>query len=278
MNNNLRRKVSEPSLPDYSALLQKGPRSRPLAKKILGLLLKDGKTLHGLFTKSTLKLLFPNVSEGKLKNLKSKVNSNVSLLERYNFIERVGRGSIKLKYRTPLCFIANTPKIPFAYIGLLGQRKYSVSETQTAIELLESDPNVGTKPEKVVVVTSQEMVGEWKNAINPRIKISWETPGEEELNDIDKVEELIRPIMVELMRDYILIMDLTSGPRPAGIAFYELAVQFKVPLIYVYEPKKRLRWLISKEKLQEEIGGVFCIQPEEKGPPITEIRKRPAIY
>jgi hypothetical protein len=52
-------------------------------------------------------------------------------------------------------------------------------------------------------------------------------------------------------------MDLTSGPRPAGIAFYELATQYKVPLIYVYEPKKKLRWLISTERLEKEIGGVF---------------------
>jgi len=265
--------MSEPSLPNYDSLLHpKGPRSRPLAKKILGLLLKDGKTFHGLYEEKTLKLL---------KAPKSTVNSNVSLLERYNFIERVGRGSIRLKYRTPLCFVANTPGIPFAYLGLLGERKYPVSETQTAIELLKSDPNVGVKPEKVVVVTTKKVVGQWEGAISPDVKISWETPSENELTIIDEVERFIKPKIIELMRDYILIMDLTSGPRPAGIAFHKLAVRFKVPLIYVYLPKNKLSWVISKENLREEIGGVFYMEPEEKvekREPTDKIRKRGVIY
>jgi len=266
--------MSESSLPNYDALLHpKGPRSRPLAKKILGLLLKDGKTFHGLFEEKTLKLL---------KAPKSTVNSNVSLLERYNFIERVGRGSIRLKYRTPLCFIADTLGIPFAYLGLLGERKYSVSETQTAIELLKSDPNVGVKPEKVVVVTSQKMVGQWEGGISPDVKVDeWKTLSENELTNINEVERSIKSKIIELMRDYILIMDLTSGPRPAGIAFHKLAVRFKVPLIYVYLPKNKLSWVISKENLREEIGGVFYMEPEEKvekREPTDKIRKRGVIY
>jgi len=277
--------MSERELPNYNVLLQEGPSSRPIARKILGLLLRNEKKgkfeewFH-VYEQDNLKKLFPGMSWDKVENKKSKVDSAIDvLLISARVIEKAGkRGPIKLKWRTPLCWLASSPGVPFAYMGLLGQKKYPVSETQTAIELLKSDPNVGVKPEKIVVLTSNEVVGEWEGAISPDIKISWETKSEEMLNDIDKVEEFIKPIIIDLMRDYILIMDLTSGPRPAGIAFYELAVQFKVPLIYVYEPKKRLRWLISKEKLEQEIGGAFCIQPEEKGPHITKIRKRPAIY
>jgi len=267
--------MSECTLPDYSALQRKGPGSRPLARKILWLLLKSGEELH-VFEDESLKRLFP---DGKYK--KSTVENNILVLERYNFIVKERRGPIRLKYKTPLCWLANTPNVPFAYLGLLGERKYPVSETETAIELLKSDPNVGVKPEKIVVLTSNKVVGEWEGGISPDLKISWETRSEEELNDIDKVEEFIKPMICDLMRNYILIMDLTSGPRPAGIAFYELATQFKVPLIYVYEPKKKLKWLISKEKLLEEIGGVFYSESEERVKErraFEEFRKRRIVY
>jgi hypothetical protein len=240
--------MSDCSLPKYEVLMKKGPASRPIARKILGLLLESGKELH-VFEDENLRRLFP---DGKYK--KSTVEHNIHVLEKSNFIVRQGRGPIRLKYKTPLCWIANTPGVPFAYLGLLGRKTYPVSETETAIELLKSDPNVGVKPEKIIVLTSKKVIGEWEGI---KLRISWEDMSEEDLNDIDKVEEFIKPIVCDLMKNYILIMDLTSGPRPAGIAFYELATQYKVPLIYVYEPKKKLRWLISKERLEKEIGGVF---------------------
>jgi hypothetical protein len=265
--------MSECSLPDYGALLKRGPSSRPHARKILGLLLESGRELH-VFEDETLRKLFP---DGKYK--KSTVENNILVLERYNFIVKERRGPIRLKYKTPLCWLANTPGTPFAYLGLLGERRYPVSETETAIELLKSDPNVGVKPEKIIVLTTKKVVGQWEEGISPDLKISWETTSEEDLNDIDKVEEFIKPIICDLMRNYILIMDLTSGPRPAGIAFYELAIQFKVPLIYVYEPKKKLRWLISREKLEKEIGGVLQMEPREKGDTYIEsARRRRIVY
>ncbi|MEM1589649.1 MAG: hypothetical protein QW175_04460 [Candidatus Bathyarchaeia archaeon] len=256
-------------LPDYDKLLKK--KSSYAAKKILGFLLKEGKPLRP-FKQEIVKKL--NVCS------KNTIHHHLNFLELYNFIESA-HPPIKLKYKTPLCWLANTPRVSFAYLGLLGERRYPVSETETAIELLKSDPNVGAKPEKIVVLTSQEVIGEWKDGISPEIKITWETLSEEELNDIDKVEEFIKPKIIELMKNYILIMDLTSGPRTAGLAYYELADQFKIPLIYVYYPKKRLRWLISKEKLMKEVGGVFYIESEEKGergPLTTRIRKRGEIY
>lgn len=270
-----RKTPKDDSPPDYRVLLQTGPRSRPLAKKILGLLLKSGKELHHT---EILKKLFPGLSEEKIRNMKSTVSNNVSVLETYNFIKREPRGPIRLKYKTPLCWIANTPGVSFAYFGLLGMRKYEVSETETAINLLRE---VGINPERIVVVSSQEAIGDWAGHIDPNMRIEWLTMDDKkELSDIDKVEEKIRPEIIKLMKDYILIMDLTAARKLAGIAFHKVAFQFKVPLIYVYEPEKRLRWLISKEDLAEEIGSVFYIEPEEKvekGEP-TKARKRVVIY
>jgi len=48
-------------------------------------------------------------------------------------------------------------------------------------------------------------------------------------------------------------MDCTSATKPATIAYYELAQKLWIPLIYVYEETKQLKWLISKEDIQEKL-------------------------
>jgi len=272
--------MSEDELPNYAALLGKGPFSRRLAKRILGDLLKSGRELHA-YEREYMEKLFPGKPWNEILKNKSKVFNAVACLIQNYFVEKSLRGPIRLKWRTPLCWLANTPDVPFAYLGLLGRRRYPVSETETAVKLLESDPNVGRIPEKIVVVTTNRVIGEWEDGISSDLKIDWRTCGEDKLNDIDVVKEKVKPLIIELMKNYILIMDLTSGPRPAGVAFHELALECKVPLIYVYEPIKKLRWLISKEKLMKEIGGVFYIvsdEEAEKGRDVARRRKKRIVY
>ncbi|MGQ9507426.1 MAG: winged helix-turn-helix domain-containing protein [Candidatus Bathycorpusculaceae bacterium] len=240
-------------LQNFDMLLKKGPSSRPVAKKILGLLLRSGKELSP-FAKETLERLgIPFKNRNRLYH-------HLSLLEEGNFIERVRGGPIRLKFRTPLCFVADTPCIPLAYFGLLGAKTFEVSITETAVGLLKAE---GKNPERIVVVTSQKAVGEWAGSISPFLKVEWLTMTEHDLNDPLRVEERVKPKVVELMKDYNLIMDCTSGPRPAGIAFYGLAQRLRVPLIYVYAPEKRLIWLIGRDRLREEVGGCFIMGESE---------------
>ncbi|MBS7618506.1 winged helix-turn-helix transcriptional regulator [Candidatus Bathyarchaeota archaeon] len=244
--------IAQSEFPNYEELSK---RKWKYTKPILGLLLRSGKA----FSHSELVKIL-NIPQKR----KSTLWYNLDVLEKLGFIARervetrekwVKRGPIKLKFKTPLCFIANTLGVPYAYLGLLGLKdKLEVSETETAVKILE---NIGLKFERIVVVTTQKAVGVWSNAIDPRLKIEWHTLSEAEFNRIERVEERVRPIVVELMREYILIMDCTSGPRPAGIAYYRLASQFKVPLIYVYLPDKTLLWLISKEMLEKELKHLY---------------------
>jgi hypothetical protein len=160
-----------------------------------------------------------------------------------------------LRWRTPICFIADTPNVPYAYLGLLGVKdKREVSETETAVQALEAS---GIIVDKIVVATTQEAIGSWSNSIDPRLKIEWVTMRREELNRIEDVRDRIRPKLLELMEGFNVIMDCTSGTRPAGIAYYNLAIQHKVPLIYVYEPEKELIWLISRRDLERDLGHLF---------------------
>ncbi|MDI6847232.1 MAG: hypothetical protein QMD23_03775 [Candidatus Bathyarchaeia archaeon] len=229
-------------LPNFEGLKK---TKRRYVKQILGVLLKHGGTIR--YGELLKKLDIPPEKKSTLFN-------NLDVLERLNFLTREKRGPIKLKFKTPLCLIAHTPDIPYAYLGLLGvKREWKVSETETALDVLK---NVGIEIERITVVTTQEAIGTWSGAISPKLKIEWHTMTENDFNKVEIVEERVKPKILELMEKYILIMDCTSGTRPAGIAYYRLASQFRVPLIYVYEPEKRLLWLVSKEMLERELGGL----------------------
>lgn len=231
--------------PDYEKL--RGTR-RKYVRRIMGLLLKHGRDFS--FSELLRDLNIPSTKKSTLSN-------NLDILSRYGFIVRERRGPIRLRFRTPLCFIADTPNVPCAYLGLLGVKgRWEVSETETAVRILE---DLGLGFDRIVVFTTQEAVGSWSEAIDRDIEIEWHTLSKDDLNKIEVVEERAKLKMIELMQKYILIMDCTSGTRPAGIAYYRLASQYKVPLIYVYEPEKELVWLISKEDLEREMRHLYTL-------------------
>jgi hypothetical protein len=230
-------------LPNYKGL---GECKRRYVRKILGVLLKEDRELR--FSEFQAKLEVP-------ASKKSTLHNNLDSLRSLGFITGGKRGPVRLKWKTPLCFIAGTPNIPYAYLGLLGVKgEREVSETETAVKILEAS---GIIFDMIVVVTTQEAVGSWSNSIDPRLKIEWVTLRREELNRIEDVRGRVRPKLLELMGKFNVIMDCTSGTRPAGIAYYNLAIQHKVPLIYVYEPEKELIWLISRRDLERDLGHLF---------------------
>jgi hypothetical protein len=234
---------AHPGLPDYKGLEE---CKRRYVRRILGILLKEGRELR--FSDLQARLGIPSSEKSTLHN-------NLDSLRSLGFIRWDKGGPIRLRWRTPLCFIADTPNVPYAYLGLLGVRdEREVSETETALEVLKAS---GISFEKIVVVTTQEAIGSWSNSIDPRLKIEWITMRRDGLNRIENVRDRIGPKLLELMREFNVIMDCTSGTRPAGIAYYNLAIQHKVPLIYVYEPEKKLIWLISKEHLKKDLGHLF---------------------
>jgi len=68
------------------------------------------------------------------------------------------------------------------------------------------------------------------------------------------VKNKVLPQLTSLLKEYIVIMDCTSATKPATIAYYELAQTYQIPLIYVYEETKELKWLISKETIKEKLN------------------------
>ncbi|MCS7145421.1 MAG: hypothetical protein RMJ28_02825 [Nitrososphaerota archaeon] len=73
------------------------------------------------------------------------------------------------------------------------------------------------------------------------------------MNGIEKLIGRVKQPLSLLMQQSIIVLDCTSGTRPAGIAFYTLAERYKLPLIYVYKDANRIYWLKSKETLKREL-------------------------
>ena len=178
---------------------------------------------------------------------------HLNRLQALNVVEKETKGTYRLKYKTPLCFIFHPARsVPFAYFGLLGKKEErETPETAVAIDLLKQQ---GLKPSLKYVVTSPEALNSWKNL---RLQYQWILCYEDEIIDVDSVKTKISPQLLSLLTNYVVIMDCTSATKPATIAYYELAQKLWIPLIYVYEETKQLKWLISKEDIQEKLTKKF---------------------
>jgi DNA-binding transcriptional ArsR family regulator len=178
------------------------------------------------------------------------LNHHLNRLQRLKVITREVKGTYRLTFKTPLCLIFDSKqKIPIAYFGLLGRRETRKDpEPSVAIELLEKE---NLKPDLTYVVTSPEALNNWKQL---KLPYQWILCYEDEIINVDAIEEKVSPQLLSLLRDYIVIMDCTSATKPATIAYYELAQKLWIPLIYIYEETKQLKWLISHETIKSKLG------------------------
>jgi len=169
-------------------------------------------------------------------------------LQSLNILEKEVKGTYRLKYKTPLCWIFGADD-SIAYLGLLGRRNSrSEPETKTALELLEVEKIV---PKFTYVLTSPEALTEWKEL---KLPYQWILCYEDEIINIDAIKQKVTPQLESLLRDHVVIIDCTSATKPATIAYYELAQTYYTPLIYVYEENKELKWLISKDYIRQKLG------------------------
>ncbi len=186
----------------------------------------------------------------------SVLNHHLNRLQHLNIIEKEVKGTYRLKYKTPLCFLfpAKT-KIPITYFGLMGKRETRKEpEPKIAIELLEKEK---IKPDLIYVVTSPEALNEWKNL---KLPYQWILCYEEEIINIESVKQKILRQLTSLLKESIVIMDCTSATKPATIAYYELAQTYYIPLIYIYEETKKMKWLISRDMIIEKLNPKHKLQ------------------
>jgi len=169
-------------------------------------------------------------------------------------VEKEVKGTYRLKYMTPLCYLFSEKHLPIAYLDLLGRRNSrDKPETETALELLMAE---GYQPDSIHVLTSTEALHEWKTL---KLPYQWILCYEDEIVDIDSVRRKAEQRLKILLKDHIVIIDCTSATKPATIAYYELAQIYQTPLIYIYEGKKELKWLREKKTIKT------TILPEKRG-------------
>ena len=206
------------------------------------------KILQALATKGGIATFSEIQRESKVKG--SVLNHHLNRLQQLKVIKKEVKGTYRITYKTPLCFIFNPKqKIPIAYFGLLGKKeKRKEPEPKVALLLLEKEK---IKPDLKYVVTSPEALNDWKTL---KLPYQWILCYEDEIINVDAVNQKVTPQLLSLLRDYIVIMDCTSATKPATIAYYELAQQLWIPLIYVYEETKQLKWLISKQDIRMKLS------------------------
>ncbi|MBS7631450.1 hypothetical protein KEJ47_07755 [Candidatus Bathyarchaeota archaeon] len=174
---------------------------------------------------------------------------HLNKLQTLSIVESPAKGTYRLRYKTPLCFLYEAKSVEVAYLGLLGHRKEREKpETEVALRLLRSQ---GLEPKLIYVVTSPEALGEWKTLRPP---YQWILCYEEEIIDIDSIREKVRPPLEGLLKEHSVILDCTSATKPATIAYYELAQTYLTPLIYVYEETGRMKWIQSRGDIAERLG------------------------
>ena len=161
-------------------------------------------------------------------------------LEKMGYIKKIGRGSYTLARKTPLAFLS--PTTPKAYIGLLGlKNSREEPEWYTAIKRLKEENMIF---DKIIVITSPPALSTW-NTTN--LKVSWRLFSEEDLFKPSEISKSLKEIVNEIFKDYATLIDITSGPRVAGLMLYEIATIECVPVIYLREDTKEIIWIKTVE-------------------------------
>jgi len=178
----------------------------------------------------------------------STLTHHLNRLEQLGVLECEVKGTYKLRFKCPLCYVFES-NVPYIYMGLLGKRNSrEVSEPEVALGLLQKEK---IKPVLIYVLTSFKALSEWADK---KLPYQWILCYDDEIIDIELLKSKVRGQLESLLKEYIVILDCTSATKPATIAFYELAQEYLTPLIYIYEEKKKLVWLISRGKIAERLG------------------------
>ena len=109
----------------------------------------------------------------------------------------------------------------------------------------------GINISKNYVFTTPEALNSWQNRVLTDFNIR--ILNREDLFDIKIIEEKLEHVILEEMKNSLLLMDCTSLTKTATIAMYNLARKYCIPLIYVYEETKELIWLIDIETVKNEV-------------------------
>jgi len=199
---------------------------------------------------------------GGEEDKKPTLYSRLKRLEQLGYIKYYS-GVATLVSKTPLCFVM-AADVDYAYVGLLGRKVWPEINEPEPITAISKLAEKGLRIRKIVIVTTQEAYGDWASYIQKYSQyrdIDWKMITIKQMNNIQAVADIVEPKVFELSKQYIPILDCTSGTRPAGIAYHEIAHTLMTPLIYVYTSKEfgehgevvEVNWLKNQEKMAEEL-------------------------
>ncbi len=164
----------------------------------------------------------------------------LEILKKRGLIRALSKGEYKLRYLTPLIFInKDFIKKKSAYLGLLGlkmEREYP--EYRIAIKQLRKE---GYGFKKKMVATTLKALQDWGEMVVG--EIDFLILKEKQLFNPRDVEKILKNKVIELIEEYFLLVDITSGPRTAAIALFKISIENHVPIVYVREDTGQLIWI-----------------------------------
>jgi len=202
-------------------------------------------------TQKIAKAIAENGGEANYKQIADKTKLpgstiiyHLNRLIAYKIVESPVKGYYRLKRKAPLCYIYQDTTIPTVYFGLLGIKEdRSEPEPLTAIKLLKKEK---INPTQQYVVTTPEALEEWKNH---QLPYKWILCYNDEIRNIEAIRSKVKPTLENLLTNNLAILDCTSATKPATLAYYKLAQEYHLPLIYVNEKPLEIVWLNSREDI-----------------------------
>jgi len=167
------------------------------------------------------------------------------------------RGVYRLRtFRYCIPFWDVCPK--FSLLTALGRRdSRDIPEPLVALNLLkESFERKLRGQEEIVIspikiITTATALGEWKDRTEDLSRIGeFKVVPEEYLISLEKIFQLLVKIVDELEKETIPILDCTPLTKIYTIAIFNIAIRRGLPVIYIYEAKKKLIFIQSLEQLK----------------------------
>ena len=177
----------------------------------------------------------------------------VDVLCRKGLLKHAGRGVYMLARVTPYALLGGKAKT-IHYIGLLGLKTEDEPVFSVAHRAL---MKLGYQVSNMTVFTSPQAIESWSQSFND---INFRLINYDTLVDYHSSLKTLKNFLESATKRELVFTDLTSGPRPAALAMYDISRKLLVPSFYI-SISGRFIWIRSPENVLREaiqyLGTIF---------------------
>ena len=180
------------------------------------------------------------------------ITYHLKRLTKAGIIQKIARGVYRLKtFRYCIPFWRECPK--FSLVTALGKRNSrDIPEPLVALDLLKDELSKRLKKHErptishIKIITTTTALEEWRDRTEDLSRIGeFKVVPEDYLISLEKMYRLLLGIIDKLEEETIPILDCTPLTKVYTIAIFNIAIKRGLPVIYIYETKKKLIFIQS---------------------------------